>query len=173
MIFLLAGVLLLTAWRFSVLARGRGFGWVLRSVAVAAAAGLLAGVFIGVGARVGMGAITIANGAPQRLTASGTAAVVITFSAFGVPLGLLYEGLFRPLLRRSGLAYGGLLTLCTWYSLAHAAAQQLTGSPALFPLVVTSGLLVGLIWLPYGFALEALLGWWEGRGRARAAGAAA
>jgi hypothetical protein len=78
MIFLLAGVLLLTAWRFTALARERGLAWVLRGVALSACSGLLAGAFIGVGARVGMGTITIANGAPQRLTASGTFAVVIT-----------------------------------------------------------------------------------------------
>ncbi len=173
MIFLLAAVLLLTAWRFTAAARGRGLAWVLRSVAVAAASGLLAGVFIGVGARVGMGAITIANGASQRLTASGTAAVVLTFSTFGVALGVVYEGLFRRPLRRSGLAYGGLLTLCTWYPLAHAAAQQLTGSPAVFPLVIISGLLVGLIWLPFGLALEALLTRWQRRDYAPSSGAAA
>lgn len=173
MIFLLAAVLLLTAWRFAAAARRSGLAEVLRSVAVAAASGLLAGVFIGVGARVGMAAITIANGAPQRLTASGTAAVIITFSIFGPALGVVYEGLFRRPLRRSGLAYGALLTLCTWYPLARAAAEQLTGSPAVVVLALTSGLLVGLIWLPFGFALEALLCRWQGRGCARAAGAAA
>ncbi len=163
MIFLLIAVLLVTGWRFAAVARRRGLPWVLRSVAVAAGCGLLAGVFIGVGARVGMGAITVANGAPQRLTASGTAAVVITFSGFGVVLGIIYEGLLRRLLRRNGLAYGALLTLCTWYPLGQAAAQELTVSPAVILLVVTSGLLTGLIWLPYGFALEALLRRWQGR----------
>jgi hypothetical protein len=173
MIFLLAGVLLLTAWRVTALARRRGLAWALRGVAVSACCGLLAGLFIGVGARVGMGAITIANGDPQRLTASGTFAVVVTFSSFGVALGVVYEGLFRGPLRRRGLAYGGLLTLCTWYPLADAAAQQLTARPTLIALVTLSGLLVGLMWLPFGLALEALLGRWHDRRRARAATAAA
>jgi len=163
MIFLLAGVLLLTAWRFTALARQRGMAWALRGVALSACFGLLAGIFIGVGARIGMGAITIANGAPQRLTASGTLTVVVTFSSFGIVLGVVYEGLFRRLLRRKGLAYGGLLTLCTWYPLASAAAQQLTAHPALIPLVTLSGLLVGLMWLPFGLALEALLRRWHDR----------
>ena len=173
MIFLLAGVLLLTAWRFTALARERGLAWMLRGVAISACSGLLAGVFIGVGARVGMGAITIANGGPQRLTASGTFAVVLTFSSFGIVLGVVYEGLFRRLLRRKGLAYGGLLTLCTWYPLAHAAAQQLTARPTLIALVTLSGLLVGLMWLPFGLALEALLRRWHDRKPAQVAAAAA
>jgi uncharacterized membrane protein YGL010W len=173
MIFLLAGVVLLTAWRFTALARRRGVAWALRGVALSACCGLLAGVFIGVGARVGMGAITIANGAPQRLTASGTFTVVVTFSSFGIVLGVVYEGLFRRLLRRKGLAYGGLLTLCTWYPLAQAAAQQLTAHPALIALVTLSGLLVGLMWLPFGLALEALLRRWHDRKSVQVAAAAA
>lgn len=163
MIFLLAGVLLLTAWRFTALARQRSLAWVLRGVAISACCGLLAGVFIGVGARVGMGVITIANGEPQRLTASGTFTVVVTFSSFGILLGVVYEGVFRGLLRRKGVAYGGLLTLCTWYPLAHAAAQQLTAPPALIALVTLSGLFVGLMWLPFAFTLEALLRRWHDR----------
>jgi hypothetical protein len=119
-----------------------------------------------------MGAITVANGAPQRLTAAGTFAVVATFSSFGVVLGVVYEVLLRRLLRRKGLAYGVLLTLCTWYPLAEAAAQQLTARPNLLALAAFSGLLVGLMWVPFGLALEALLRRWHDRG-ARAADATA
>jgi len=173
MIFLLAGVLLLTVWRYTALARRQGVVWALRGVAVSACSGLLAGVFIGVGARVGMGVITVANGDPQRLTAAGTFTVVLTFSSFGIVLGVVYEGLFRRLLRRKGLAYGGLLTLCTWYPLAHAASQQLTGHPALLPLAASSGLLVGLMWLPFGLTLEALLTRWHDGKRVRVAVATA
>ena len=173
MIFLLAGALLLTAWRLTVLARQRGWAWALRGVAVSAGSGLLAGVFIGVGARVGMGAITVANGDPQRLTASGTLTVVVTFSSFGIALGVVYEVLFRPLLRRNGLAYGVLLTLCTWYPLAHAAAQQLTAHTSTVSLVILSGLSVGLMWLPFGVALEALLRRWRDRTALRVTTAAA
>ncbi len=157
MIYLLAAVLLLTAWRFALVARRRGPLSVLKSVATAAAFGLLAGIFIGVGARVGMGAITFANGELPRPTLSGSLSVVVTFSMLGVPLGLVYEGLFRPALRRSGLAYGALLTLCTWYPLAHAAAQQLTARPSLVSLACVSLVMVALMWLPYALALEALL----------------
>ena len=173
MIFLLSAALLLTAWRFTAAARERGLARALRGVAVAACCGLLAGVFIGVGARVGMGAITIANGAPQRFTAAGTASVVAIFSSLGIALGVVYEVLFRRLLRHRGLAYGGLLTLCTWYSLAHAAAQQLTARPSPVTLALVSGLLTGLIWLPFGLALEALLRRWHERKRGRPSAVAA
>ena len=173
MIFLLAGVLLLTAWRFTALARRRGLARALGGVAISACCGLPAGLFIGVGARVGMGAIAITNGDPQRLTASGTFTVVATFSSFGIVLGVVYEVLLRRPLRRRGWAYGGLLTLCTWYPLAHAAAQQLTAHTSLIALVTLSGLSVGLMWLPFGLALEALLGRWHDRKRVRAATAAA
>ena len=172
MIFLLAAVLLLTAWRFTAAARELGLAESLRVVAVAACCGLLAGVFIGVGARIGMWAITVANGAPQRFTASGTASVDVIFSSLGIVLGVVYALLFRRPLRHRGLAYGGLLTLCTWYPLAHAAAQQLTAHPSPVTLAAVSGLLVGLIWLPFGLALEALLGRWHDRKRVRAAAVA-
>ena len=173
MIFLLAGVLLLTAWRFTALARRHGSVRVLRGVAVSAVCGWLAGVLIGLGARVGMGAVAIANGAPQRLTAAGTFTVVATFSTFGIALGVVYEGLLRRPLRRKGLAYGGLLTLCTWYPLAEAAAQQLTARPTPVALAALSGLFVGLMWLPFGLALEALLRRWHDEERVRVGAAAA
>ena len=164
MVFLLAAVLLLTAWRFTLTARRRGLLFIIKSIAVAAALGLLAGVFIGIGARVGMGAITVANGEVPRFTLSGSFSVVATFSSFGIILGVVYEGVFRHLLRRNGLAYGVLLTLCSWYPLAQAAAQQLTKPPALISLLLMSGLFVALMWLPYGVVLESLLRRWQNRG---------
>lgn len=166
MVFLLAAVMLPTVWRFMLIARRRGLRYVLKSIVVAAVLGLLAGIFIGIGARVGMGAIPVANGAAPRLTLAGSFTVVATFASFGILLGIVYEGLFRPLLRRSGLAYGALIMLCSWYSLAQAATQQLTKHPALLSLIIVSGLVVALMWLPYGVVLEALLRRWQRRGEA-------
>ena len=169
MIYLLAAVLLLSAWRFTVRARREGLVRLVKCVAVAAASGLLAGVFIGVGARAGMAAIPFANGAAPNLTTAGSFNVVVTFASYGILLGVVYEGLFRRLLRSSGLAYGGLLTLASWYPLAQAGAQQLTGRPALIYLAVASGLVVALMWLPFGLSLEALLGRWHRRSGPRPA----
>ena len=168
MIYLLVPVLLLTAWQFILKARRDGALRVVKSIAVAAVSGLLAGVFIGLGARVGMAAIPVANGAVPSFTPGGTFTVVLTFTSYGIALGIVYEGLFRRLLRANGLAYGGLLMLCSWYPLAQAAAQQLTGQPALISIVVVSGLIVASMWLPFGLALEALLRRWQSRGTVQA-----
>ena len=172
MIYLLAAVLLLTVWQLVKRARRHGLLHVLKGVAVAAVAGLLAGVFIGLGARAGMAAIPVANGAAPSLTLAGSFTVVLTFASYGIGLGVVYEGLFRRLLRASGLAYGALLMLCSWYPLAQAGAQQLAGRPTLISLIAVSGLIVALMWLPFGLALEALLRRWHGRGAARASAAA-
>jgi len=161
MIYLLVPVLLLTTWQFFLRARRQGLLLVFKSIAVAAVAGLLAGLFIGLGARAGMAAIPLANGGTPTLTLAGSFAVVITFASYGIGLGVVYEGLFRRLLRSNGLAYGGLLMLISWYPLAQAAAQQLTGQPALISLILVSGLIVALMWLPFGLTLEALLRRWQ------------
>jgi hypothetical protein len=174
MIYLLVAVLLLTAWQLTLTARRDGLLRVVKSVAVAAVSGLLAGLFIGLGARVGMAAIPVANGGMPSFTLAGSFSVVLTFSSYGIVLGIAYEGCFRRLLRANGLAYGGLLMLASWYPLSQAAVQQITGQPALTSLIIISGIIVALMWLPFGLALEALLRRWQGRGTAPAvAGAAA
>lgn len=161
MIYLLIAVLLLTAWRLAVAARRDGPLQVVRCLVVAAVAGLVAGGFIGVGARTGMAFIPLANGDMPSFTPAGSLSVVLTFASYGVPLGVIYEALFRRLLREKGLAYGALLMLTSWYPLAHAATQQLTGQPHILALAVTSGFIVALMWLPYGVALEALIRRWR------------
>ena len=172
MIYLLVAVLLPTAWSLTLKARREGLLRVVKGMAVAAVAGLLAGGFIGLGARAGMAAIPFANGGVSSFTLAGSFTVVLTFSSYGILLGVVYEGLFRRLLRANGLAYGGLLMLSSWYPLAQAAAQQLTGQPALTAFVITSGIIVALMWLPFGLTLEALLRRWQSRGTARTVAAA-
>src|ERR1044072_7462499 len=157
MIYLLVPVLLLTTWQFILKARREGTRRVFKNIAVAAVSGLLAGIFIGVGARAGMGAIPVGNGSAPSFTTAGTFAVVLTFSSYGIALGIVYEGLFRRLLRAKGLVYGALLMLCSWYPLAQAAAQQLTGQTTLVSMFVVSGLITAFMWLPFGLTLEALL----------------
>ena len=161
MIYLIVPVLLLTAWQLILRARREGSLRVFKGIAVAALSGLLAGVFIGLGARAGMAAIPFANGGTPRFTPSGSFAVVITFASYGIGLGVVYEGLFRRLLRSNGLAYGALLMLTSWYPLAQAAAQQLTGEPTFISLILVSGLILTLMWLPFGLTLEALLRRWQ------------
>ena len=168
MIYLLAAVLLPTALQFIMRARRVGVLRVLKGIAVAAVAGLLAGVFIGLGARAGMAAVTVANGAAPSFTPAGSFTVVVTFASYGILLGVAYEGLFRRPLRSSGLAYGGLLMLVSWYPLAQAAVQQLTGQPTLISIIIVSGIIIALMWLPFGLALEALFRRWQSRSTAQA-----
>jgi len=163
MIYLLAIALILTAVGFVLKARQKRFSAVMIDAAVSAAAGLLAGIFIGLGARVAMGAIAFANGETPSVTLPGTIQVVITFASFGIVLGLIYEVLLRDLLKQSGLFFGILLALCSGYSLAEAGVQTLNFQPTIFSLVFFSGILVFLMWLPFAIALEALLARWHNR----------
>src|ERR1044072_3155207 len=163
MIYLLVPVLLLTTWQFILKARREGTRRVFKNIAVASVSGLLAGIFIGVGARAGMAAIPVANRSAPRCSLAGTFAVVLTFSSYGIALGIVYEGLFRRLLHAKGLVYGALLMLCSWYPLAQAAAQQLTGQTTLVSMILVSGLIVASMWLPFGLALESLLRRWHSR----------
>ena len=172
-IYLLVAVLLLSVWQLTLRARRQGLLGVVKGLAVAAVAGLLAGVFIGLGARMGMAAIPFANGGRPSFTLAGSLSVVLTFSSYGIVLGVVYEGFFRRLLRANGLAYGGLLMLSSWYPLAQAAVQQITGQPAAISLIIISGLVVALMWLPFGLTLEALLRRWQSRATSQAVASAA
>ena len=130
---------------------------------VSMAAGLIAGIFIGLGARIAMGAIAFANSDASRFTLSGTVAVVATFASFGIGLGLIYEILLRSLLKHSGLFFGILLTICSWYPLAEAGVQTLNFQPTAISLVFFSGVFVALIWIPFGLILEEILSRWHNR----------
>lgn len=163
MIYLLAIALILTAFGFARKARQRGFLSVILDFGVAAVSGFLAGIFIGLGARIAMSTIAFANGDSPGFTLSGSVAVVITFASFGIILGLIYEALFRDLLRHSGLAFGLLLMLCLWYPLADSGVQVLRFQPTAISLIFFSGVLTALMWLPFASALEALLARWHGR----------
>jgi len=163
MIYLLAIALILTAFGFVLKARQRGFSTVILDLGIAAVSGFLAGIFIGLGARIAMSAIAFANGDSPSFTLSGSIGVVITFASFGIILGLIYEALFRDLLRQSGLAFGLLLTLCLWYPLADSGVQILRFQPTVISLIFFSGVLVALMWLPFALALEALLARWHSR----------
>lgn len=163
MIYLLAIALILTAFGFARKARQRGFLSVILDSGVAAVSGFLAGIFIGLGARIAMGAIAFANGDSPNFTLSGSIQVIIIFAGFGIILGLIYEALFRDLLRHSGLAFGLLLTLCLWYPLADSGVQVLRFQPTAISLIFFSGVLVALMWVPFALILEVLLARWHSR----------
>jgi hypothetical protein len=163
MIYILVSALLLTALGIFLRGRKGNIHGVLLDMLVASGLGLLAGVFIGVGARFGMWAIVIANGNEWRFSISGSLTVIGVFSTLGIALGLIYEGLLRNILRRSGLIFGLLLTLGLWYPLGEAARQDLTFQPSLASLMLWTGICVAIIFMPYAVSLELLLGRWHRR----------
>ncbi len=163
MIYFLTIVLLLATFSFWLKARQRGFSSVILGLGIASVAGFLAGIFIGLGARLAMSAIAFANGDLSRFTFSGSIQVVIIFASSGIVLGIIYETLFRDLLRQSGLAFGLLLTLCLWYPLAESAIQVLRFQPTMISLFFFSGVLTSLMWLPFALTLEAILKRWHSR----------
>lgn len=161
MLYILIATLLLTALGVYLRARKGNVRGVLLDMAVASGLGLLAGIFIGLGARFGMWAIVIANGNEWKFSVKGSLTVVAVFSSLGIALGLIYEGLLRNILRRSGLIFGLLLTLALWYPLGEAARQDLTFQPSLVSLALWTGICVAIIFLPYAVSLELLLGRWH------------
>jgi hypothetical protein len=161
MIFVLAAAVAFTVWRFTLASRREGLYWAIREMLLAIASGLLAGVFVGLGARAGMSAIAFANGDASRFTLSGTVAVIVTFAGFGGIFGIIYAGLFRQILKQRGLVFGLLIMLVSWYPLANAAAQQLRNSPPIILLILSTAFFVSLMWIPFGLVLEKLVSKWQ------------
>ena len=62
------------------------------------------------------------------------------------------------LLGSRGWAFGILITLIAWYPVAQSGVELLNFQPGLLPLMFFSGVIVALMFVPYGLALEMLLG---------------
>jgi hypothetical protein len=157
MIYLAAIALFLTVGAFFRKARQNGWRTTALDSLFAAFAGLGAGIFIGFGARTGMWAIAFFNGDASRFSVSGSLQVILLFSSFGIGLGLLYEILLRDLLRQSGVLFGIIITLCTWYPFAESAADLLRFQPTIVSLVFFTGIFTAFMWLPFAVTLERLL----------------
>lgn len=157
MIYLLVSALTLGVFGFIRRSRSESIRSGLLDVAAAAVCGWIAGLLIGIGARIGMWAIPAFNATGSEFTLAGSLQVVIVFSLYGIGLGIIYELLFRQILRKRGFAYGLLITLVAAYPLASAAFQQLTFEPRVLPAAAFSLLFVGLMFVPFAVALEFLL----------------
>lgn len=141
--------------------RNEGIRATLLDVIVSAAFGWFAGIFIGIGARIGMWAIPFFNGGQPSVTFDGTTQVILVFSLYGIGLGVLYEFIFRNLLRCRGLLFGMMISLCTWYPLGAAGAQQLNFTPTLLPLLLVTGAVMLLMFIPFAVFLEFILERWH------------
>lgn len=129
---------------------------VLLELPAAALAGLVAGLWFGIAARGAMRIVALAAKAPLRLSAGGSVQVILVFAAIGAGVGLLYAALFRHALGSSGLRFGLLLLLVTWYPMAQAGAELLGYQPDPLKLILTSGAVIAAMWLPYALLLEKL-----------------
>jgi hypothetical protein len=163
MIYLLAIALLLTAVGFFIKARQKGAFTIILDVAIAIVFGFLAGIIIGIGARAGMWAVAVANGAEPSFSLSGTSRVVATFACFGIVFGLIYEGLLRKILRRRSLIFGIIITLAALYPTSTSVTQTLNFQPTAISLLLFSAAGAALMFVPFAIFLEVLLKFWHRR----------
>ncbi|MGB7070733.1 MAG: hypothetical protein WBD22_14665 [Pyrinomonadaceae bacterium] len=141
--------------------RSTGLAAMLLDIAISAAFGWLAGLLLGVFARIGMWTIPFFNGAEPRFSFDGSIEVILTFSLFGIGLGIVYELAFRKLLSESGFLFGVLVTLLTWYPLGKQGVDLLNFSPSWLPLLFFTLSLIGLMFVPFTIVLAFLLGRWH------------
>jgi hypothetical protein len=157
MIYLALFALIVTAGGFYFRVRSGGLASALLDSIAAVITGWISGLLVGAGARIGMWSIPFFNGVDSRFTFDGTFQVILTFSLFGIGLGLVYEFVFRSLLRKRGILFGVLVTLVAAYPLASAGLQQISFTPPVVPTIAFSLLFVGLMFVPFAMALELLL----------------
>jgi hypothetical protein len=155
----LSSIMLLVGSYFRVRSSG---GWLALQDGIAAVvSGWIAGLLLGVGARIGMWAIPFFNGSGSRFSFEGTLRVILTFSVLGIGLGLLYEFAFRRVLRERGLFYGMIVTVVLVYPLGQEGVEQLNFNPAPVALVLFTFFFIDLIFVPYALTLEFCLGRWH------------
>ncbi len=153
MIYVLVPALALAVIGYGRIARTRGL-LVFVDAAIATIGGLVAGLALGVGARIAMRVLAVALSLPLRLTADGTILVIAAFSCVGAVLGFIYVGALRDLLWRRGLLYGLLLSAVTFQPFLRTAAEDLQ-RPQLSPEVLLGTIGMSLaMWVPYGVLLE-------------------
>jgi len=130
----------------------------LKELGVVVAAGVLAGLLLGIVSRVGMRLVAIGAGQSPKFTARGTILVVMLFALFGLSPALVYAALLRRRLPGKGFSYGLLLAALTWYPFARTAAEDLKTTIGDVTVLVSATLFVLAIWVPYALALESALG---------------
>jgi hypothetical protein len=149
----LTGRFALRAWRARSMAplveAGRG-----------AMAGVLAGIVWGVGARLVMRLVALADGRPTEFSAGGTLLIVIVGMIFGLLLGLLFATVRRWLpgsRLAGGAAFGSIIAGLLMLPLAALGAADLGGDPADAPVLIGTGLF-GALFVVHGVVMAALCG---------------
>ncbi len=157
MAYTLAAAIAVTAIRYTIAIKRGESVRVLYEIPAAALAGLLAGLWLGLAARMAMRVVAFFASAPPRISVSGSIEVVLVFAAMGGGIAILYPGLFRHALGRNGIWFGLLLFFGSWYPLAQAGAQLLGYKPDPLKLMLVSGVVVATMFIPYTLLLQKLM----------------
>jgi hypothetical protein len=161
MIFLVALALIVAAFGGYYRFRSQGSLPLLLDVVAAAVSGWIAGLLLGVGARIGMWAIPFFNGTEPRFSFDGSLRVVLTFSLFGIGLGILYEVVFRKLFRNHGILFGLAISILTVYPLGREGVELLNFSPSILSLAFFTFFFIAIIFVPFAVALEFFVCRWH------------
>lgn len=157
MIYVLLAAIAITIVRYAAAVRREGSFRILLELPASALAGLLGGAWLGIAARGAMRIIAMANGS-SVFSMSGSLQVVGVFALIGAGIGILYAGLFRHALTSSGLRFGLLLLLVTWWPLAEEGIELLGDKPGVVMAIIGSGAVLSAMWLPYSLIMERSLG---------------
>ncbi len=141
--------------------RSQGVLQLMFDVFAAAISGWLAGLLSGIGARIGMWAVPFFNGTESHFSFDGSIRVVLTFSLFGIGLGVLYELVLRKLFRNRGLLFGLAISVLTVYPLGRQGVELLNFSPSLLPLAFFTFFFIAVMFVPYAVVLESIVGRWH------------
>lgn len=150
---------------FAVRARRAGSYRPFVEAGMGVGAGVTAGVLWGIGARIAMRAVALADGGPTEFTIGGTLLILFVGALFGIPLGLLFAAVRRWLPgsgRQKGLAFGGGLLALLVVPFALLGAGDIGGDVLDAPVLIGTGLFASLF-VGYGLAVEAAMDWIERR----------
>lgn len=152
-VFLLFAGFVVRAWR-------AGSGAPLKEAGWGVLAGVAAGVVWGVGARLAMRLVAVADGRPTEFSVGGTLVIVITGMMFGLPLGLLFATV-RGHLPGSGIgrgiSFGVILAVLLLVPVIALGASDLGRDPLDAPVLLGAALFSALFSL-HGAVMEAMIG---------------
>jgi hypothetical protein len=126
----------------------------LRTASIGVLAGMTAGIVWGIGARLAMRLIALADGQTPDFSLGGTLLILMVGAFFGMPFGLILIG-SRRLIRmpgwRRGLMFGLIILLIFAYPF-YLGPLQSEGSDQVLVIAVA---LFGSLFLLFGLTLEA------------------
>ena len=144
---------------FAVRARRAGSYRPFVEAGIGVAAGIVAGVLWGIGARIAMRAVALADGGHTEFTIGGTLLILFVGGLFGIPLGLLFAAVRRWLPGsglRKGLSFGGGLLALLVVPFALLGASDIGGDVLDAPVLIGTGMFASLF-VAYGLTVAAAM----------------